>query len=1474
MADAATTTATTDALFGADEPICPYTGLRTFTEEEAIYFRGRETHVARCLALLAEQHFVMVTGASGDGKSSLVFAGMLPEVRAGFVRARHSSWVVADFRPEREPLRNLARALTKALRLPSARSVETALEQGFSALVQLYQTSSLCPPEVLPEGLSPDEQRRQQRQAANLLLVVDQFEEFFTNAENYHDGAPNPAAQAVVNLLLETTRLAQAHNLPIYIVCTMRSDFVGQCAEFRGLIEQVGSSQYFVPRLLRHEFEEVIREPAVLSGNRISERLVQRLLYDIGHGQDQLPVLQHALRRIWLAADQGREEMDLLHYAMVGGLADELPAADQARFAAWRATLPDWQRAFLLGRPALRNVLDAHANQLYHEANERYNHDFTPPLPPGTAQRVIEQTFRVLTRTDGQRVVRNRLTGAQITAIINDPALPWPVVCRVLRPFRAEGTTFLSPFLPAGDDGSAVLPADAVLDITHESLIRNWDHLAEWARLEATDVRVANIFVDQANRWQASDESKRYLLPIGYYTVFAQWHTGKKGAASWLAWYLNDGTEQRDEATRQQQATERNNTLTRFLAASRRRLAVSLLVEKFGLKGLAVRALVVVLLGWVGWWAVHHRHGQSDYVAWSIIEECTQPEGMLESPYVEVKDKARFLLSTDRLQHVVYRPWLGGHPAADYAFPRMLDGLHNDTLALDIELAMYACADNMNYDSVECPNPAVPRILDDLRRRLEVANGRVALPIPAFRRQAVLTARAVMAYSYYLSYDTLRPGAPALRRTFARTRRVLLRQLREYARDELLDTAKLAPNPVDFAFCLHVLLGQGTDQPAELDFLKRLTPFGPDTACFNRFFPSSAQLNYRSGTTTHSGGYLMGAIVHAALRQPAAMRRCLDVMRRRADLTTDVNSGLALLPYLVKYELLTPRNTRGLLDTCAQVGGFSFNEMYAATVYGLLSTQPSPDVFDVSPGDDGQSLNKQALPHLEGFNPGYLNLDRVSFSLPPATRDKAWAALLESVDDVAKNETIFIESEEHDLANSVPEDYYDTRNRFFLQAFLAKLHGVYQAEIKHQPQAAATSFQAFSEALERLQKKLRHNPADASSMLRRNPHLINTLQWNLGLPQQLPPVTGTTRASLGPQDPIAFLRLPTRPKTMTFEGYYTCSFDAFFDYSFDHEASSRRPNMPVVEMLDSVAFVEAAFPDRFSNVRTHSLFAEALARSEQYLPNLAWISTIAHTNFPANRSRQELSHSLLQLQLTMRSPRLLQDSARTRRLAGQVRSFPKGSRYQLPIEMALFDLASAVAHVGRVAEAFSLADSLAEPMRTIIKIRAAEQAMLTNNQRPATTELLHNFFLLYYLAHTRVMELPLFGAIPVDRQQAVAGSVIPLYYWHSPNFDWMYWLYLRDARRAATNLSGEINTPEVNVANSLYAACKGYSLAGRPGEALEQIPPYESARFRQIDYNYILLGIAHRTTHHPADGWREYDEAELTLPSDYDGPAR
>src|SRR5688572_27853595 len=349
--------------------ICPYTGLRSFTEEESLYFKGRDEQIDQVTSQLEQRKFLMLTGASGEGKSSLIYAGLVPNARAGFFKSRYVNWTVVDFRPERSPIRSMAKALADKFSI-SFETIETEIRRGFSSLIDLYQNSNFY---IADEGEGQDkpteqEKKRKSRNASNLLIIVDQFEEFFTNPENYYNEHPSTDSQIVVNLVLETARLALQQNLPIYVVCTMRSDYIGQCSSFRGLPEYIGYSQFFVPRLKRKELRQVIEEPAILSGNRISQRLTERLVYDLAEGVDQLPILQHALSQIWLMADVGSEEMDLIHYAMVGGMpAHELPEQDAKIFAEWFGTLPDFQKEFY-DVTGLYKVIENHARRLYETA--------------------------------------------------------------------------------------------------------------------------------------------------------------------------------------------------------------------------------------------------------------------------------------------------------------------------------------------------------------------------------------------------------------------------------------------------------------------------------------------------------------------------------------------------------------------------------------------------------------------------------------------------------------------------------------------------------------------------------------------------------------------------------------------------------------------------------------------------------------------------------------------------------------------------------------------------------------------------------------------------------------------------------------------------------------------------------------------------------------------------------------------------
>jgi len=573
-----------------ENTICPYTGLRPFTEEESLYFKGRDEHIDRATRQLERNKFIMLTGASGDGKSSLVYAGIIPNAKAGFLRSQFSNWAVADFRPERNPMGNLSRSLAKQLRIANESTVRTELSHGFSALVDMYKASPLFTDIAYEEwiGLEASQKNLRKRHAANLIIIADQFEEFFTNPENFHKGVPSQEANLVTNLLLETARIALEEKLPIYVIITMRSDFIGQCASFRGLPEAIGFSQFFVPRLNRAQLQEVIEEPAVLSGNKITRRLTERLIHDMVEGTDQLPILQHALNQIWKMADEGKAEMDLLHYAMVGGMkGNELPSELINRFEKWFGQLPVKIQACYT-QPGLQNVLNTHANKLYNFASESLVKQ-QQEISETDAQQIIETAFKCLTKIDNGRAVRNRMTLGEITAILNQSHLDYKKVGSALTVFREPGNTLLRPF----QEEVPELSASSVLDITHESLIRNWENLAQWAKDEFASYTTYLDFNQQLYRWVDSGKANSFLLYIGPLTYFENWFNKVKPNPEWIGRYLG---EELDHEQRQLKATTILNNAQEFLQRSARKHAVTRMVMKYGPRKIAAAFGLIALI--------------------------------------------------------------------------------------------------------------------------------------------------------------------------------------------------------------------------------------------------------------------------------------------------------------------------------------------------------------------------------------------------------------------------------------------------------------------------------------------------------------------------------------------------------------------------------------------------------------------------------------------------------------------------------------------------------------------------------------------------------------------------------------------------------------------------------------------------------------------------------------------------------------
>jgi energy-coupling factor transporter ATP-binding protein EcfA2 len=640
------------------ETICPYTGLRSFTEEESLYFKGREAHIHAVTALLEEKKFLMLTGASGDGKSSLIFAGLIPQARAGFFKAQYSNWYIADFRPERSPLQNLAASLTSALQIEDRHTVEVELSRGFSSLAELYKSSDRYIDEKSEawKTASDEGKSNMERRAGNLLILIDQFEEFFTNPENFPGGVPSQESRLLLNIVLETIKISLKENLPIYVVCTMRSDYIGECAAFRGLPEFIGFSQFFVPRLQRKELHQVIEEPAILSGNRISNRLVDRLIFDLEEGADQLPILQHALKQIWKAANNGREEMDLLHYAMVGGMSgDRLPKEMIDRFNAWKNTLPEYEQTYLKN-PGLSNVLDIHANKIYEEAAAYYNRDAQNPITPKQAKFIIGLSFACLTRIDESRAVRNRMTLQEITNIINVPALTTDVVGRVLRIFRSSENTLLRPFIIDGDANQSVHP-DTVIDITHEALIRNWKLLRKWADQEYAYYITFLDFKKQVDRWISHGKSEDFLLPIGPLPYFENWYKNCRPNQYWINRYNNEDAD--PEVKLNKSAAVLKNCRD-YLRKSALRLLVTRTFMRYGAKRIGLVAGLVALVFLGAYLVYQWRIQTNEYVLDKIVSEA---DVLLADKEPDFFAQSFFTVDADRMKPGLFNSLMHKLPA-------------------------------------------------------------------------------------------------------------------------------------------------------------------------------------------------------------------------------------------------------------------------------------------------------------------------------------------------------------------------------------------------------------------------------------------------------------------------------------------------------------------------------------------------------------------------------------------------------------------------------------------------------------------------------------------------------------------------------------------------------------------------------------------------------------------------------------------
>lgn len=416
----------------------PFPGLRPFSLDECHLFFGREGQADEILVKLAQNRFVTIMGYSGSGKSSLMYCGLIPVLFGGFMTQTGPHWTAIITRPGSSPVSNLADAVID--HLVNNGRIQAADRPIHKAIITSVLRSG-------PEGLIEVSRYLQTQHTENIFFLVDQFEELF----RYRDmGSEEEHNEAYLYVTLILTAIAQT-KVPVYAALTMRSDFIGNCSVFPRLTEVINQSNYLVPQMSRDQRKTVIEGPIVVAGGKISQRLVKRLLTDVGADQDQLPILQHALMRTWDYWVENREPgepIDIRHYNAIG---------------------------------RIHEALSQHANEAFDELT--------------TKQREIaEILFKNITEKNQDNKGMRR--PARLGLVTELAEAEEEEVIYVIDHFRKPGRSFLMPA------ANVPLHSDSMIELSHESLMRIWKRLDFWVDEEFESAQMYKRLSEAAAMYQ------------------------------------------------------------------------------------------------------------------------------------------------------------------------------------------------------------------------------------------------------------------------------------------------------------------------------------------------------------------------------------------------------------------------------------------------------------------------------------------------------------------------------------------------------------------------------------------------------------------------------------------------------------------------------------------------------------------------------------------------------------------------------------------------------------------------------------------------------------------------------------------------------------------------------------------------------------------------------------------------------------
>ena len=517
-------TSTLDKLRRLSFAFCPYQGLSPFDEKHANYFFGREDLTEQMVEKINDRQFSVIVGASSSGKTSLLRAGIIHQLRQGKMIAGSDLWQIKYLTPTEHPLKSLAASFIdpKAEGLQRAeqlRQAENFLQDGGRGLAQLVQ-ASLGQPQLTAASDSKGNKPR-------LVLVIDHLEALFSHR---HDAKGDAERRQFIDCI---TGALQEPGINLSIVMALRADCIEQLAPYPKLAELVRRHTVQMTPMSYEQVKTTITKPAEMMGMELDPNLLYSMLLDVAGTPGELPLIQHTLLELWkrreLDPDKGTPRLTLESYVELGGIRNVLNkratelienlSPEEQKVA---------QRIFVtlctLGEGSQDSRRQARKSELI-------NADFPVAIVEQTLEKLVAAKLVVINQAEDKL--------AQPAINLNQPNSEGVVLSSIAWPTQNRKASSLSTWFlqnPAVSRSVSQNPA-IYLDIVHESLIRSWPLLQEWLNDQRHILRQQRSLEQVALEWSQQGQPKHpeYLLGMSRLKEAEQFQTHHRSQLSNLA---------------------------------------------------------------------------------------------------------------------------------------------------------------------------------------------------------------------------------------------------------------------------------------------------------------------------------------------------------------------------------------------------------------------------------------------------------------------------------------------------------------------------------------------------------------------------------------------------------------------------------------------------------------------------------------------------------------------------------------------------------------------------------------------------------------------------------------------------------------------------------------------------------------------------------------------------------------------------